>query len=1584
MKTKNTIIRFGLIISLILSFSFSSLACTFSVELSDSYGDGWNGGLLTVNVNGTAVVTGATVASGYGPAIYTFTVNSGDLITTSYTAGSWSSENSYVIKDAGGTVIASDGIGAVTPSGISTAIVATCPSPNDLSLLSWETPSNGASPSATASIAVKVFNFGTVDQDTFNIAYSIDGGTTFITETYNDTLASGDTLTYTFTTTANMVTSGFYNCVAFVNNVGDANPSNDTLFYSPLICSPLAGAYTIGTGATDDFSDLVQMATALNTCGVAGPVTITVNAGTYFGQVELGFIAGSSPINTITITGLGDQTVFTASPTSGDRDILRLDGTKYLTIDSVKFEIQAGAAYGCCVRLMNAADSVTIENSILQTIISTSSYHNGILASTSKTSSASGGNTANYLTLNNNTIIGGYYGIRLNGNSTNLLERNVITNNSITDYRYYGINNYYADSSLISGNFISDGGTNSSPYGIYVYRNYAGTEISYNEIKMNGTSGGYGLYVYYNEGSSANNPIMIYNNMISQTNASATGSSYGIYSYYGKNVYFYHNSVSIAGGGTSSRAIYVNGSTTSTLFENIKLKNNIFVNYGNGYAFYMGGAYFPAKVTECDNNNLYSNGTYLAYYVGYKTTLTDWQAASIGLGLNSVSINPAFSALDDLHTSNIPMNNLGTPIASVTDDIDGDSRDALTPDIGADEYTPFNIDLAAKNVQGPLFYCGMTLDTIRVNIINQGVTTQSSYAVSYSLNNGLTFSTPEAITTTLISGDTLSYTFLTLADFTASGLYNIIATVTVVGDQSAANDTSAVYSFSNAIVSTLPFVEDFDANTDGSFGNIATSWIGSNASGLVWKAEIANTSSSTTGPLGPTGGSGAYIYLETSYGLLGEQDTLTKFCFDIPPTYQNVELSFDYHMYGATMGKLYTEIFDGSAWIVMDSIIGQQQLASSDPWLKKQFFVPSTTQGIRFIGERGSSYTGDMSIDNVTFKEITIDLVITEINYNGPEVGTDTTEFIEIYNAGIDAVNIDGFYFTQGVVDIFPNYVIQPGEYFVSAYDSTVMANFFGYIGASEWNSGGLSNGGEDIALRTSWGELVDSVNYDDGGAWPTQADGFGPSLVLCDATSDNNDATNWNVSLTYVDSINLLPVFASPGSLDNICTISDLELINPMSGDFNECYMTATETVSIEFVNNGSLDVPMGDTIYAYYQIDANSVVADTIIATSNIAPGDTIAFDFNQTADLSTIATYNWTVYLSYYNDLLTGNDTTMGTLTHYLPVVDLGQDTIYTNHPDTIVLDAGANYDLYTLSDGSTMQTLALTTAGTYYVDAVDTNGCSATDTVWVILPIYDLAITDPVNGMTYNNCNMTATEIIGFDLDNLIDPIYAPDMIYAFYQIDGGTIVADTIYINTDFATNSSMYFEFDVTFDFSALATYDWSMWVNYNGIGDTVSGQLVHYAPTVDLGGNVNDTLYITVDPYLYTLDAGAFDTYLWNDGSTMQTLDITADGWYSVIATDANGCDATDSVYVTNSIGINSNSFSNFNIYPNPNNGVFTIEANDNISIEIINIEGQVIYNDKFTSTKNTIDISRFTKGVYFIRVNSNNETRVEKIVVQ
>ncbi len=159
-------------------------------------------------------------------------------------------------------------------------------------------------------------------------------------------------------------------------------------------------------------------------------------------------------------------------------------------------------------------------------------------------------------------------------------------------------------------------------------------------------------------------------------------------------------------------------------------------------------------------------------------------------------------------------------------------------------------------------------------------------------------------------------------------------------------------------------------------------------------------------------------------------------------------------------------------------------------------------------------------------------LVITEISYNPPEPGTDSLEYIEIFNAGNAPVNLNGYSFADGVTYTFGNVVLMGKEYITVAKDSGAMFSTFG-VSTLEWTSGTLVNGGEEIVLVNNLGDTLDFVDYDNSSPWPSAADGGGPSLVLCDAFTDNNDGNNWDTSATPA----LFPgIFGSPNAADASC----------------------------------------------------------------------------------------------------------------------------------------------------------------------------------------------------------------------------------------------------------------------------------------------------------------------------------------------------------------------------------------------------------------------------------------------------------------
>jgi hypothetical protein len=78
---------------------------TYTLNMIDSWGDGWNGNTINVLVNGNVVLNGATFLNGFNSSA-TFTVSGGDAVTTQFNAiGSFINECTYTITNAAGTVI---------------------------------------------------------------------------------------------------------------------------------------------------------------------------------------------------------------------------------------------------------------------------------------------------------------------------------------------------------------------------------------------------------------------------------------------------------------------------------------------------------------------------------------------------------------------------------------------------------------------------------------------------------------------------------------------------------------------------------------------------------------------------------------------------------------------------------------------------------------------------------------------------------------------------------------------------------------------------------------------------------------------------------------------------------------------------------------------------------------------------------------------------------------------------------------------------------------------------------------------------------------------------------------------------------------------------------------------------------------------------------------------------------------------------------------------------------------------------------------------------------------------------------------
>jgi len=76
----------------------------------------------------------------------------------------------------------------------------------------------------------------------------------------------------------------------------------------------------------------------------------------------------------------------------------------------------------------------------------------------------------------------------------------------------------------------------------------------------------------------------------------------------------------------------------------------------------------------------------------------------------------------------------------------------------------------------------------------------------------------------------------------------------------------------------------------------------------------------------------------------------------------------------------------------------------------------------------------------------------------------------------------------------------------------------------------------------------------------------------------------------------------------------------------------------------------------------------------------------------------------------------------------------------------------------------------------------------------------------------------------------------------------------------------------------------------------------------------------------------------------------------------------------------------SQFNVYPNPTNGLFTIELDGNSKyvVSVKNVLGQTVFTTTTNGMNTNIDLSSFDKGIYTVELKDENAIYTEKVIVE
>jgi len=527
----------------------------------------------------------------------------------------------------------------------------------------------------TDSVGVTLFNFGTDTLTSCTINWSWNGVTQTTPYFWTGSLAPFESVDVAIGIVAYGNGDSFSSWTSLPNLTVElpSGAYNDQSDLTGLVTG-LSGTYTVG-GVAPDFPDIATAISVLNTAGVCGPTVFDIRSGTYYEQFELNAATGMDATNTVTIrseAGHRDSVVYDYSPTAlATNWTARLNGADYFILEHMTIRNSA-PTYGRALVVEGGSDYNTFSDLLLNTQAnaSTSNYIAVLYSANS---------LDDYNTFDGCTFLGGGYGAYWYGSgSTSLEQGNTFVNNDFENNYYMGLYSYYQTGNTYSHNHVFGNSTYTSRYGIYLAYNNGGLVSTYNMVEGNATSQFYiGMYVYYSD-ATASNRGLIANNSIVVGKATSTATTYGLYHYQSGFNDIYNNSVNVVDGSTSARAAYIYGGGLNNL------KNNNLVNSGTGYAIYLYSSY---ALSASDNNNYKSNGPSPFYYNANISTLAAWQAA-LGQDANSIAVDPGYYSEFDLHVCSDSLNGMGAVLALVTDDMDGQPRNATTPDIGSDEFAP--------------------------------------------------------------------------------------------------------------------------------------------------------------------------------------------------------------------------------------------------------------------------------------------------------------------------------------------------------------------------------------------------------------------------------------------------------------------------------------------------------------------------------------------------------------------------------------------------------------------------------------------------------------------------------------------------------------------------------------------------------------------------------------------------------------------------------------------------------------------------------------------------------------------------------
>ncbi|SDB96430.1 T9SS type A sorting domain-containing protein [Williamwhitmania taraxaci] len=473
-------------------------------------------------------------------------------------------------------------------------------------------------------------------------------------------------------------------------------------------------------------------------------------------------------------------------------------------------------------------------------------------------------------------------------------------------------------------------------------------------------------------------------------------------------------------------------------------------------------------------------------------------------------------------------------------------------------------------------------------------------------------------------------------------------------------------------------------------------------------------------------------------------------------------------------------------------------------------------------------------------------------------------------------------------------------------------------------------------------------------------------------STGETTQTITVTTSDTYTLIVTKNAVCTATASTEVIFVRHDYQLTQFVA-PLDLCANPAGQNVSVRLFNNGNDTLKTNQQLSIKLFLEGSLVEEKIFQPTTMLLPATSVDVTFTQPLNVVASGVINLSAELFFASDILASNNTTSKTLNVWPnPVVNLGPDQLLTS--GSTVLDAGSGFSQYLWNTGATTQTITVSVSGTYTVTVTSDKGCQGSDQVVINFAASAMtatALITPLPGCIPNIPLDVKVEFTNLSLATLLSGTKIP----VGYQFNSGVTQVDTLLLVADLPTSGKVSHTFKQKATISSAGNKSFKAFTYFSLTQGPVSDFLIE-ALLMPVFKFSLDTIKVSAFPYLLTATGG--NSYLWSNGNTTaSTLAATPDKyWVQVSLT--NGCSVRDTIVVLNINSIGENEFiTSLRYYPVPAsyelNVETTLKANTDVTIEIVDITGVVIWHQKYGSVDRLMEkipLNNFKPGTYILRL--------------